>query len=318
MSAGNPDQAATLMRTALGRIGAGDWRGAADDLTQAAALHAQAGRSYDEARCLQLAATLQRFSGDAAAAGALLQRAAARPVADLPLAVSIQAEAAEQAHAAGRMDEALAAWTACLAIAESAGLGAAGMTALLDRRSEAALWLGQFDQAEADLRRACALSDTATALRLRAQHAGRLLDLGELQRAADALPPAEVTQDAQTRAMLLTQQARLARLSGDIDAARRHAEAARVAAREAVAPLPYFTASVELAEAFDAAGDRPHSCGALATAWATLSDLLGREVARSWVEPCLFALRLRWGDEAFAAARQAHDAARRAVLEGHA
>ena len=84
MSAGNPDRAATLMRTALGRIGAGDLRGAADDLSQAAALHALAGRGHDEARCLQLAATLQRFGGDAAAAGGLLRQAAARPVADLP------------------------------------------------------------------------------------------------------------------------------------------------------------------------------------------------------------------------------------------
>ena len=318
MSAGNADLAMTLMRTALSRVGAGDWRGAADDLAQAATLHAQAGRDYDEARCLQLAATLQRFGGDDAAAGALLRQAATGGVEDLPLTVSMQAEAAEQAHAAGRMDAALAAWTTCLATAEAARLGASGMIALLDRRSEAALALGKFDQADADLLRACALSDAHTALRLRAQHAGRLLDLGEVRHAAAALPPANPTQDAQTRAMLLTQQARLARLSGDVEAARRHAEAARAAAREAVAPLPYFTASVELAEAFDAAGDRPHSYGALATAWATLSDLLGREVARSWVEPCLLALKLRWGDEAFAAARQAHDAARRAVLEGHA
>src|SRR2546430_15429476 len=31
---------------------------------QAAALHAQAGRAYDHARCLQLAATLRRAAGD--------------------------------------------------------------------------------------------------------------------------------------------------------------------------------------------------------------------------------------------------------------
>jgi hypothetical protein len=318
MSAGNAERAMTLMRTALSRIGAGDWRGAADDLVQAATLHAQVGRDYDEARCLQLAATLRRFGGDEAEADALLRQAAAREVEDLPLAVSTQAEAAEQAHAAGRMDEALAAWTTCLATAEAAGLGASGMIALLDRRSEAALALGRFDEADADLQRACFLDDAETSQRLRAQHAGRLLDLEEVHRAAAALPSTDATQDAETRAMLLTQQARLARLEGDIDAARRHAEAARVAAREALAPLPYFTASVELAEAFDAAGDRPHSYGALATTWATLGDLLGCDVARSWVEPCLLALKLRWGDDAFAAARQTYEATRRAVVEGRA
>lgn len=319
MTAGNADRAMTLMRTANSRIGAGDFRNAAEDLARAATLHAEAGREYDEKRCLQLASTLRRFDGDTEAAGALLRRAAAKPDDDLPLAVSIQAEQAEQAQAAGRLDEALAAWTRCLDTAEAAGLGAAGMGALLDRRSGVAVELGHFDQANADLGRACGLSDAGTAMRFRAQHAARLLDRGEAQRAADALPSVDAAgDDAETASMLLLQHARLARWRGDLSAAVLQAQAARAAARRAVAPVPYFAASVELAETLDQVGDRPRSYGTLASTWATLGDVLGSDVARNWVEPCLVAMRLRWGDGGFATAKGAYEAERRKTTGGHA
>ena len=107
-----------------------------------------------------------------------------------------------------------------------------------------------------------------------------------MRRRPRALPSDDVD-DLQLRAEILVQRARLARGAGDIAVARTHATAAHDAALAAVAPVPYFAASVELAEALDAAGLRVDAYTALATAWGTLSDLLGSEVARSWVEPCL-------------------------------
>jgi hypothetical protein len=311
------DPAMTLMQAALGRIAGGDIAGAGADLEQAAALHAQAGRSYDEARCLQLAASLKRMGGDGAEAAGLMQRAAALDVRDLPLAVSIAAEAAEEAHSAGRWEEALERWTRCLATARTAGLRPDGMIALHDRRSQAALELDRPDEAEEDLERACAIADEAVAWRLRAQHASRLIDRGSAERAARLLPPdGQAIADPMARAMLAVQQARLARQSGALDRARSWASEARSAAREAIAPLPYFTGSVELAEICDEAGDRSAAYAALTSCWATLSDLLGRETARSWIEPCLLALQLRWGDAAFAAVKQAHDEARKHARQG--
>jgi hypothetical protein len=300
-----------IMQLALEQSARGEWREAAENLSLAATLHHAAGRTYDEARCRQFAATLMRFAGDQDAARDLAKGAAAVECGDLPLKISIEAEQAEQARADGRLEEAHAAWTRCLAQAEHAGLGAPGRAALLSRRAEAATGLGRFEEAVADLDAACALCDAATAQRMRAAQANHLLDLGQDQHADRLLSQAEAS-DAPTRAALSVPRARLARRRGDLVAARRFAEAGRAAAREAVAPVEYFSASAELAEALDASRDHVGAYGALASCWATLGDLLGRDVARAWVEPCLSALRLRWGDQAFFSAKADYEAARRA------
>src|SRR5207248_10897458 len=57
------DRAHALMQSALALIPQGSWPEAAAALEEAAMLHAQASRSYDQARCLQLAATLRRSAG---------------------------------------------------------------------------------------------------------------------------------------------------------------------------------------------------------------------------------------------------------------
>src|ERR1700730_10852383 len=73
-----------------------------------------------------------------------------------------------------------------------------------------------------------------------------------MRRRPRALPSDDVD-DLQLRAEILVQRARLARGAGDIAVARTHATAAHDAALAAVAPVPYFPARVELAEALDAA-----------------------------------------------------------------
>ena len=108
------DQAYALMQSAVALIPQGGWQEAAAALEKAAGLHAQAGRAYDEARCLQLAATLRRSAGEPEKARSLVEQAATVAPTDQPLAVSISAERAETAFAEGRFQEAVSAWTTAL------------------------------------------------------------------------------------------------------------------------------------------------------------------------------------------------------------
>ena len=94
------------------------------------------------------------------------------------------------------------------------------------------------------------------------------------------------------------------------------ADMARGKALEAVAPLSYYGAAAVLAEALEGSGRRADAYAALATAWVTLGDLLGREVAESWVSPLIEAYRWKWGTDGFAAAKAEHDSRRRAALPG--
>jgi hypothetical protein len=125
--------------------------------------------------------------------------------------------------------------------------------------------------------------------------------------------PALPTGDAQLDAEVGVETARVQRAAGGIDEAAASARRARASALEAIAPVPYFAGGVELAEAQAAQGDHVAAYTTLATTWVTLADLLGRDVARSWVEPCLLVLRARWGAQAFDEARRAHDEQQRRV-----
>jgi tetratricopeptide (TPR) repeat protein len=232
---------------------------------------------------------------------------------DLPLAVAGHAERAMAA--ASQVDHAAAAtlFGAALEAAAQAGLPPAVRIALLRARSASLIALGRLDAAAADVAQASELGDPALAPFLRTEHADRLLESGYAADARRALP-SEAGAEPLNRAEITLVRARLARHAGDDKQARQLAEAARQQAREAVAPVPYFAASVLLADLYDAAGDRLGAYTILATAWATLGDLLGGPVARTWIEPCLAAMRLRWGEVGFATTKAAHDARRRAAL----
>lgn len=308
-----PDRAEALMCDADALVTSGAWAEGAVALEAAAKHHAHAGRDYDQARCLQLAATLRRSSGDAEGARALVERASAVGSGDDSLSVSILAERAETAMTQNRYADAVAAWTSCIDKARSLGASAHDKIALLRRRAACFLAVDAADDADADFGAACNLAEDATmAGFLRAEQARLLLDRGDADGAAHALPLGD-SADAHLRAETRVVRARLASVNGDARGAGEHAVAARAAALEAIAPIPFLAASIQLAEALDAQGARAESYSVLATAWATLSDLLGADVARSWIEPVLEALRLRWGDDAFARAKQVHDDTRRAA-----
>lgn len=317
------DKTYALMQAALLEIPRGNWARAAEALEQAAALHAEAGRAYDEARCLQLAATLRRSAGDLNEAQSLSAQASSVAQTDKSLAISIAAERAETAFAQGRYREAVAFWTEAIERAPQAGLKAEGLSAMLRRRAASFLALSEtvravqdFDAAYELMLSSPATKDTASFVRL--EQAGLLWQYAEAQRAEQVLNELEAAEgeaaSPHLMAELLVMRSRLSRAEGRLDEAVAFARRSREAALQAVAPLSYFAASIELAEGLQAKEDLAGAYGTLSTAWATLSDVLGKEAASSWVEPCLIAFRARWGDEAFLKAKSDYESGRRAEI----
>jgi tetratricopeptide (TPR) repeat protein len=316
-------EAETLMRAAVDLIAQGSWLEAAASLERAAQLHAEAGRDYDQARCLQLAATLRRSAGDLAAAGRLSARAASIDYGDSRLGVSIAAEQAESAFAAGEFESALSAWNLALDRAPGAQLAADALAALFLRRATTLLALDRVHEAFGDFDQAYRLLDEShtdqTASFVRTEEATLLLQAGYAKESEKIVEALEARLSAEDRtphlaAEILILRARLARAAGHDESAAEFALRARDFALEAVAPLSYFSAAAELAGAFDFIGNRVAAYGALASAWVTLADLLGNEAARSWIEPCLLAYQLKWGAEDFAETKACYETERRADI----
>jgi tetratricopeptide (TPR) repeat protein len=318
------DKAEALMQTANSLIPQGRWPEAAEALEEAAELHAEAGRRYDQSRCLQLAATLRRSSGQTEQARSLIERAAGPAHEDQPLAISIAAEKAETAFAEGQYEEAVRAWSDALDKANEARLKVDGRSALLRRRAAAFLALKQIGQSRSDFDQAWELVASShgreTAGFVRTEEANLLLQYGyaddaeQVLRLLETAGPPEELKNPQLVAEIFVVHARLARAAKQGQAAAEYARRARSAALEAIAPLTYFAACVELAEALEAQGELVEAYGTLATAWATLSDVLGQDAAQSWVEPCLMAYQVKWGEEIFAQTRKGYESTRRAEL----
>ena len=297
-----------LMRTAAELAPAGDFRGAAEALERAAALHEEAGRDYDHARCLQLAATLRRTNGEPERAAELIAEAKAVEIDDEPLRVSILAEAAETAVVNGDLHASLRAYNGALS---HSCLSAEGRNALLRRRAAALLALGRVEEADRDYDAAHQLLDAG---HVRIEQARALIAHGRLNDAARvlaALQPKDLHARAEQRAL----EATLARAAGDHATAEAKARAARDDALSAVAPVAYLAAALELSEALAAQHKHADAYGTLADALATLGDAIGEPAAREWIEPALLARRNDWGPDGFAAARAEHERRRRAAKE---
>lgn len=312
------------MESAAALVPQGRWREAAEALESAAELHARQGRAYDQSRCLQLAATLCRSAGEVNRAQPLAERAAALRPAPSPLSVSISAEQAETAFAQDRYAEAITAWTSALEEARRSGLKAEGISALLRRRAAAYLALGQAPLAINDFDQAYGLLvgtlGKARASFVRTEEAGLFLENGDSEHAEQVAAALEAdlgsaSPEPQLIAEMRVLRARLARTAGRMEVAAQHARQARDAALEAVAPLSFLSASVELAEALQSRGDLAGAYGTLAGAWVTLADLLGNDTARTWIEPCLLLYQLRWGEPLFRKAKCDYEARRRAEMK---
>jgi hypothetical protein len=120
--------------------------------------------------------------------------------------------------------------------------------------------------------------------------------------------------DPHLKAEVGTLRARILRSRGKVDEALAEAIRAKAAALEAIAPVSYFAAAVETAEALATKDDLAGAYGAVAAAWVPTADLLGRDVAKSWIEPVLLAYRARWGEPAFNGAKRTYEDRRRMEL----
>jgi len=269
------------------------------------------GAAVDEARARRLGAAVARIMGDVP--GAIL-RGGAVGRADRETWISARVELGEAYALAGDQAAAAAAWRDVL----KEPLEPRTRAAVLRKLAGA---LGNADQALEALEEAQALARGAgsavSAARLAVESAG-------LAGAADHPAAEAIAERARTRAQEAGDAVALADLEllaaaraltdDDPQEALAACARARKLALQAVAPLQYIGASLALARVADAAGERETAYESLAVGWVTLGDLLGAEAARSVYEPELERLRDQWGADAFAAARGAYEARRRAEL----
>ena len=271
-----------------------------------------------------MASSLARYGGDVEGALASAQALAATAADPARVAFAAAAERGETMLAAGEWAEAIPAYREAMHQADALALPPAWRATVLRRLGEAQVRAGfsaeglasygqasQLQQEEGD-----ALGAASIAVECAEAMAGARDWDGApaaMERARNAVQAVDAPPTLEARLALLG--ARQARAAGTIPAALLAAEQARALALTCVAPLTYFAAAALLADLHDAQGDRITAYRALATAWVTLADLLGREIAASWVKPLLLAFHLRWGTAEFQRVKRLHDAQRRAASD---
>jgi hypothetical protein len=308
-----------LLQAAQRAVTAGDWPTAARRLQQAAREAAAGGHAREAAHCEQMAASLLRAAGslDEAllAAGRVSQRDPASPAARF----AAEAERAQTLQSQGDDAAALQAWQRAWEAAGTLNLPPWARATVLRSLAGGEARAGACEAAWAHFDEAAALmtADAAAPAWVDVEHAQAARAAAQCVHAREVLARARVQAllptHAHLRAEVQRTRAECALDEGDVQAAREAALLAREAALEAVAPLSYFAAAVALARAADLQ-QRTQAYRALATAWVTLADLLGTEIARSWVEPVLAGFKLQWGDAAFAQARAEHERQRSQAL----
>jgi tetratricopeptide (TPR) repeat protein len=301
-----------LLRHANALAAHGQLAHASSALDEALQVQRQRDARDDVLRCLLLSAELLRLQGRRAEARARAVEGLALTVEGSHDHAQAQAVIGEIALSDGDATAAEQALSAALAIAPEA-------PAWWRSRARARAALGRFEASATDLEtahaRCIALGDGTAARRVAIEAATAWHHAGRRDRAAaliaTTLAQARAAGDENALGALELLDATAALERRDADAARGHAQAARAHALASRAPDTYIGASIALATLAEHGADDPAAYGALATGWATLSDLLGPELARATFEPPLRALRLRWGAQRFDAARAAHEASRR-------
>lgn len=319
----NPDQLAeALLIHANALAEALQLSQAQQEIDEAATIHHQAGKSEDEAHCLQLAATVCRLQGKWAEAEnrATRSQQLAPPHTLISLAATI--ELGEIALAQGKAPLAIETFTQ--SIAEASVLNQPTMTQATLLRKRAIAWVisdrpqDAVQDTETALALLLQLGDSQTALRTMIEIATALQQRQALEAAyylrQKATQTAEQTNDHSALADLCLLEVTQAIEQKDIPKAMTFAQTARIHALEAVAPLPYISAAVTISQLAEATGDRLAAYEALAVGWVTVSDLLGREVARSMFEPKLLELCDRWGIEIFKDVKSTYEEQRREQL----
>jgi tetratricopeptide (TPR) repeat protein len=319
------DLAEALALHANALIQTGQFGSAQVDLDEAATIHRERGRLYDDARCTQMAGALCRMAGHLGEAKKRANRVLELSQSKGALAVSAYTELGEIALVEKNNVAATQAFSAALATGEDIGQVDSARAALLRKRATALTAMKQYQDAVHDLETAHELlmrsGDRATATRALIEVATALRYAGQFSDAEAtvrrAMKLAEPVNDHAALADLHLLVAARALDQRDAAAALASTLAAREHALAGNAPSAYIGAAHVIAELSEAAGNRLQAYEALATGWATLGDLLGSEVARLSFEPKLRDARARWGPMAFDEIKNAYDAQRRSATREH-
>ena len=293
---------------------------ARQELDEASKIHHEQGRTYDEARCTQFAATLSRLEGNLVGARERAMRASELAEPDSPIAVSARTELGEIALAEANGDEAEKAYALALAYGRVAGLIESAQAALLRKRAIALAMDNRHSEAVEDLTEAYGLhaksGEQTEAIRTLVEKASAWQQGGFIaeadQATAEAITEAQKEGDDHALADLYLLRSAQAIERKDVKGAITSAISARDYALAAVAPMSYLGAVVAIAELAEFAGDYLDAYEALGVGWVTLADLLGEEAARGAFEPKLLELRSRIGPERFDKVKATYEAKRRA------
>jgi tetratricopeptide (TPR) repeat protein len=314
---GDPGELAdALVRRATERLQTGRFAEAARDLSDAAGLLDAAGRTHDAIRTMIAQATALRANGELALAIECAQQARARAPGSTPLRVSAETELAEGELLAGRPDAAIESYTQAIEHGQTAGLLPVAQAALHRRIALAHAMAGRHEHAAEASKEAARLyemfghaGETAAA---KIQAATALVAAGLAGAAARAIDDARAAAGENHAALAdiaLLESAR-AMADGRNDDALVHAREARNHARQGDSIVAYVGAAIAIAEMLDHKGDRAGAYDSLAVGWVTAGKQIGDAAAAALFAPKLAEMRTRWGDEAFAAVKQAYYAER--------
>jgi hypothetical protein len=319
----DPDKLAlALSNHADSLIKKGQIESAGKQLDEAAQIHHQADRAYDEARCSHLAATLYRFQGDFEAARSRLQRAHSLAKPGSAIAVSVATESAELALAEKDGSAAATAYRLAINEGQLAGLLPTAKASLLRKCATALVMAGEHHQAAYDLDAAYRLlldaGERTQATRTLIEKASALYQGGDLVESGkvrnSALHEALFQGDDHALSDLYLLQATMNVDRRDLINALEAAETARDHALTAVAPMSYISAVLALAEIHEARKNHSATYAVLAAGWVTLADLLGVEAAKELFEPKLINLRQSWGVETFSKVKTSYETQRRTAV----
>lgn len=315
--------AATLTADATADLQAGELDSAIEGFVRSAEAHATGGDSSAASIGFRLASVVASLVGRLEEAAALAERALDHAT-DPRLRFAALVGVAEVHRQRDRPVDAVARLTEAVELADAladAGTPAASVLevgALLRRRAGIHHAMGRTDAAVADLQRAA--HELVTAGEVGSAAATELELYGAVQETSSegalaalraARAHAVASGDVAVRAQVDAVEAAEALAAGDLATSRAHFLAARDGALESVDAATYLAAVSGLAAVTERLGDRVAAYAVLASAWVTVADLLGREVAVAAIKPQLAAQHERWGATAFAAVKEAYESARR-------
>jgi hypothetical protein len=319
----DPDKLALALSNHADRlVKKGQIESAGKQLDEAAQIHHQANRAYDEARCSHLAATLYRFQGDFEAARNRLQRAHSLAKPGSAIAVSVATESAELALAEKDGSAAAAGYLQAINEGQLAGLLPTARASLLRKCATALVMAGEHHQAAYNLDAAYRLlldaGERTQATRTLVEKAAALYQGNDLVESGkvrnSAIHEALSQSDDHALSDLYLLQATMDVDRHHLTNALKAAETARDYALIAVAPTSYISAVLALAEIHEAHKNHFATYEALVVGWVTLADLLGAEAAKELFEPKLIDLRQSWGVETFGKVKTSYETQRRAVM----